>query len=184
MLHAEYIRGLVDGEGSFTVFVRDPHATKERRRRAKVEPRFIVKLQECDRPILEELVEFFRCGRIYLQKDHRANHATCFRYEVHARDDLRRVIIPFFREYPPQAPSKKRDFDLFVAILELLAQDVHATHDGLERIWTLKRRMHQGSRSAGNPLATWERQSRTAVKQSPVTPRESVIPEAASRLPR
>lgn len=158
MITTEYIRGLVDGEGSFTVFVRDPHSVQERKRRATVEPRFIVKLQETDLPILEELQKHFGCGKIYRQPDKRPNHQTCFRYEVHNRTELVDVIIPFFKEYPPQAPSKKKDFVLFVTIVEMLARKAHATSNGLEEIWNLKRRMHRGSLDAGNPPVQWEHQ--------------------------
>ena len=58
MLTAEYVRGIVDGEGSFTVYVRDPHEIAERKRRVKVEPKFILKLQARDLTILEELKSF------------------------------------------------------------------------------------------------------------------------------
>lgn len=159
MITNEYIRGLVDGEGSFTVYVRDPHDMQERRRRAKVEPRFIVKLQEVDLPILQELQQHFGCGKIYKQPDKRPNHRDCFRFEVHNRTELREVIIPFFREHLPQAPSKLNDFNAFVTIVEMLNENVHANPNGLEKIWNLKHRMHKGSLDAGNPLVQWEHQS-------------------------
>ena len=158
MITTEYIRGLVDGEGSFTVYVCDPSKKTERKRRVKVEPKFIVKLQETDLSILEELKQFFKCGKIYKQPDARLNHRMCHRYEVFNRIELLQTIIPFFRKYPPVAPSKRIDFDLFAIIVEMLARKEHATSNGFEKILKLKRQMHGGSLDAGNPPVQWERQ--------------------------
>ena len=58
MLTADYVVGLVDGEGSFAV-----HLNRSQRRRAKVEPRFCLKLRSEDRPILDALRDFFGCGK-------------------------------------------------------------------------------------------------------------------------
>ena len=70
MLTADYVVGLVDGEGSFAV-----HFNQSQRRRAKVEPRFCLKLRAEDRVVLDELCEFFGCGRVYIQPDRRPNHS-------------------------------------------------------------------------------------------------------------
>jgi hypothetical protein len=49
MLNPNYIVGLVDGEGSFTVYVRNPDLKKNVARRVKAEPRFYLKLVEKDK---------------------------------------------------------------------------------------------------------------------------------------
>lgn len=158
MLTADYVRGIVDGEGSFSVYVRDPNKINLTQRRVKVEPKFILKLQERDLEILQDLKRFFKCGKIYKQPDHRPRHQDCYRFEVHNRQELVKVIIPFFRKYPPLAPTKKWDFEIFAEILILLVQKMHANEQGFERIWTLKHQMHRGSLDAGNPLVQWEHQ--------------------------
>lgn len=142
MLNSEYIVGLVDGEGSFTVYVRDPLSSKERKRRARVEPKFYLKLVEKDKVVLDELRKFFKCGNVYFQKDNRPNHQHCYRYEVTNRNDLARIIIPFFQEHPLRLPSKQRDFELFSKIHTLVLQGQHLSADGLSRIYTLKQHMH------------------------------------------
>jgi len=96
MLNPNYIIGLVDGEGSFTVYIRNPKDNKSVKRRVKAEPRFYLKLVEKDKKILYELKKFFSCGNVYFQKDKRKNHQDCYRYEVANRKDIRNVIIPFF----------------------------------------------------------------------------------------
>lgn len=141
-LDPNYIVGLVDGEGSFTVYVRDPSRKKNVKRRVRVEPRFYVNLVEDDKEILEELKDFFGCGSIYFQGDKRENHRDCYRYEVFNRGELREVIIPFFKKHSPKITSKQKDFDLFCQIMDLIDQRVHLKKEGLERIYRIKQRMH------------------------------------------
>jgi len=61
-LSKDYIIGLVDGEGSFTAFVRNLDQSTERVRRTRIEPRFYIKLIEKDKPILDALRDYFGCG--------------------------------------------------------------------------------------------------------------------------
>ena len=67
MLNPNYIVGLVDGEGGFTVYVKDSNSSKEVKRRTRVEPRFYIKFVEKDKDILYALKEFFGCGNVYFQ---------------------------------------------------------------------------------------------------------------------
>ncbi len=83
----DYITGLVDGEGSFTVYVKDPDSKKEVKRRVKAEPRFYLKLIEKDKDILYQLKDYFGCGNVYFQRDKRKNHQNCYRYEVANREN-------------------------------------------------------------------------------------------------
>ena len=59
MLDKNYIVGLIDGEGSLTVYVKNPDSKLIRKRRVVIEPKFYVKLVEDDKPILYELKNFF-----------------------------------------------------------------------------------------------------------------------------
>jgi hypothetical protein len=152
MLTADYVVGLVDGEGSFAV-----HFNNSQRRRAKVEPRFCLKLGADDRPLLDELREFFGCGKVYIQRDPRPNHCLCFRFEVSNRRELVEKVIPFFQQHPLRSPSKKRDFHLFQQILLLIEQEAHRTIAGLEVMRQLAVRMHRGSLDALDTLVQWER---------------------------
>ena len=138
----EYIVGLVDGEGSFTVYVKNPDSDKQVKRRTKVEPRFFLKLIERDKEILDELKDYFGCGNVYFQKDTRANHQPCYRYEVSNREHLGRVIIPFFKRNALRLRSKKSDFETFCVIFEMICKNLHFTDDGLRRIYALKQTMH------------------------------------------
>jgi hypothetical protein len=140
-LTPEYIVGLVDGEGSFTVYVQDPKSSHHARR-VLVEPRFYIKLIERDKEILDKLQQYFGCGKVYFQKDTRKNHQNCYRYEVFNRNELSSVIVPFFKKYQLQFPSKRNDFEIFCEMLQLIEQKVHLTVNGLESLFQLKQRMH------------------------------------------
>lgn len=140
MLTPDYIIGLVDGEGSFTAYVRGELASKKRR--AKVEPRFFLKLKAVDKPLLDALKDYFRCGNVYIQKDHRAGHSLCWRYEVANRAHIRDTIIPFFQKHKLNAPSKRKDFTLFCRIMQLIDQGAHFSDAGMEKIRILKAQMH------------------------------------------
>jgi hypothetical protein len=152
MLTADYVVGLVDGEGCFAVYL-----NRSGRRRAKVEPRFCLKLRAEDRPLLDDLQEFFGCGKVYVQRDCRPNHSLCYRFEVSHRRELREKVIPFFEQHPPRSQSKQRDFDLFRRVLLLIGQQAHLAVAGLELIAQLAARMHRGSLDALDTLVQWER---------------------------
>ena len=146
MLSEEYIIGLTDGEGSFSV--RIPNA----KRRAKVELTFSLKLRHQDKEILEELKRFFECGNVYIQRDKRENHSLCYRFEVHNKKEIIKTIIPFFEKNPPKIESRKRDFELFKQIAELSQKD----NIDLEKIQLLKNQMHWGLAVYGKTVCTVE----------------------------
>ena len=142
MLNPDYIVGLVDGEGSFTVYVRNPDSKKDVVRRVKAEPRFYLKLVEKDKDILYELKKFFGCGNVYFQKDKRENHQDCYRYEVANREDLIRKIIPFFKKYHLKLKSKTKDFEIFCKIMAGIEKGNHLNELGLRKLYNLKQKMH------------------------------------------
>ncbi|MDD3711124.1 MAG: LAGLIDADG family homing endonuclease [Patescibacteria group bacterium] len=141
MFNANYIIGLVDGEGSFTVYINDGK-NLDKKRRVRIEPKFYLKLIEEDKRILYQLKKYFCCGNVYLQKDKRPNHKTCYRYEVSKRDDLINIIIPFFAKNKLLFSSKKRDFMIFCQIIEEIKKGKHLTKSGLEKLYKLKQNMH------------------------------------------
>lgn len=141
-LSKDYIVGLVDGEGSFTAYVRNLDESTEKVRRVRIEPRFYIKLIEKDKEILEALKDYFRCGSVYFQKDTRKNHQNCYRFEVTSRKDLSKIIIPFFKKNPLRFPSKRKDFTIFCEIMERIKHGEHLTLSGLRNLYQLKQQMH------------------------------------------
>jgi len=145
MLNPHYIVGLVDGEGTFHVRI-----NTHKRRRAKIELKFAVKLRHQDKAVLDALHESFGCGNVYIQRDKRHNHTLCYRYEVQRKADIIEKVIPFFTMYAPLTASKKRDFALFKAIVELSC----AESIDVERIHALKTQMHWGLAVYGKTVRT------------------------------
>jgi len=142
MFNPNYIIGLVDGEGSFTVYVKNPGLSTPRKRRARIEPKFYLKLVEKDKAVLYELKKFFHCGNVYFQKDKRKNHQNCYRYEVANRNDLKKIIIPFFRKYKPKLKSRGNDFKIFCEIMKRIDRGDHLTEKGLSGLYEIKSKMH------------------------------------------
>jgi len=142
MFNPDYIVGLTDGEGSFTVFIRNPDIVKTAKRRVLAEPRFYVKLIEKDKNILYGLKEFFGCGNVYFQKDVRKNHQNCYRYEVANRKDLAEIIIPFFKKNCLKLNSKKKDFKIFCDLMDGIGKGEHLTESGLRKLHNIKLKMH------------------------------------------
>ncbi len=141
-LNPDYVVGLVDGEGSFTIYVRNPDVEKVAVRRVVVEPKFYIKLIERDKDILYALQDFFGAGSVYFQKDTRPNHQHCYRYEVFRWEELQTIIIPFFKQYKLKFASKRHDFEIFCLMMKLLQKGTHRTEKGLRELFKLKQRMH------------------------------------------
>ena len=141
-LDENYIVGLVDGEGSFTAYVKNPNMPNQTKRRVIVEPRFYIKLVAKDKDILYQLKTFFGCGNVYFQRDSRPNHQDCYRYEVTNRQDLKKIIIPFFKTHKLRFETKKKDFLIFSNIVDMVSKGSHLTNNGLRRIHELKTQMH------------------------------------------
>lgn len=142
MLDANYVLGLVDGEGSFNVRV------NEQGRRAKVELKFSLKLRHQDKEVLDELQQFFGCGKVYIQRDKRENHSLCYRFEVQNRKEIIEKIVPFFAQNPPKIQSRKRDFELFRQIVE----ESKKVPADLQKIKELKAQMHWGLAAYGKSV--------------------------------
>ena len=146
MLSPDYIVGITDGEGSFTVYLRPPHKIgKYATKHYRVECHYYVKLREDELPLLEEMKEFFKCGNVYLQKDRRPNHRDCYRFEISSYEKIREVVIPFFQKHPLHSVGRMNDFDLFCKIFEIIEKKGRRSFidKELEGIRKLKSRMHK-----------------------------------------
>jgi hypothetical protein len=133
----EYVVGLVDGEGSFTF-----HLNTNPNRRNRMEPRFFLKLRAEDKRLLENLRNFFECGKVYIQRDQRPKHSLCYRFEVGNKNDLQKKVIPFFKKYPLRSPSKSRDFTAFCKAMKIFDKRKHFTEEGMTQLSSLKKQMH------------------------------------------
>lgn len=140
-LSSEYIVGFVDGEGSFHVAVyQDPRMKVG----VKFIPEFHVSQHVTSRAVLDALVQSFGCGYV------KANHPKNFRdrtyvFVVRDRNDLIKKIIPFFQRHQLQT-EKAKNFSLFAAIVQKMANGHHLTKSGARAVLMMSYRMNQKGR--------------------------------------
>ena len=136
----EYIVGLTDGEGCFHV---NMGAFPAYRSGVRVQMHFHIKMQEKDRPLLEKVKNTLQCGKVYFQKERRANHCQCYRYTVFSQEEIKDKIVPFFSKYPLQSVTKRKSFEAFRKIARLVDKGEHLNSNGIEKIRALKAQMNQ-----------------------------------------
>lgn len=105
----------------------------------RVRSYFEIGLNLRDKYLLEQLQDFF--GGVGALRIDIKNNAI--KYSVSDFNDLTRVIIPHFKEYP-LLTQKGADFMLFEQIVELMTNGAHLTDDGLRQIINIKASMNLG----------------------------------------
>ena len=125
-----WVVGFVDGEGCFScpIFENKPMTM-----RWQVQPQFAVVQSASSRDALEDLVRFFGCGKVYLNRRHDNHREDLLRYCVSRHSDLRDVIVPFFQRNPLRT-SKRNNFEKLARVVELKDQGLHLTVPGLIEI--------------------------------------------------
>lgn len=162
MLNPHYIVGFVDGEGCFSISL-----NKNDDRLPEVRLIFEIELREDDEPILREIREVLNCGNIY-----RLNYERYAKWRPHVKlkvsnfTDISTKIIPFFQRYPLQA-KKRRQFEQFCQVAELVKAKRHLTLEGIEQIRALK---HRDSLDALETHVQWGAPEITRAQSPPVKP--------------
>ena len=98
--------------------------------RWQVRPEFAVAQGASSRDVLEDMVRFFGCGKVYRNSRHDNHREDMYRYCVQGFGDLRSVIVPFFREHPLRT-SKRDNFEKFARVIELMELRRHLTVPGI-----------------------------------------------------
>ena len=132
-LDPNYIVGLIDGEGYFSVQARKRLLVDGYYAHA-VDFVFGVQLQEKDKEILYTLKNFFGCGNVSFKPSQKKNWSNCYEYRVTSATDIRDKIVPFFESHLLKFPSKKKSFDGFCELLELAKARKHLSNKGLAMV--------------------------------------------------
>ena len=140
-LSPDYIVGLVDGEGYFSVTARIDKSKPYRSRRVQMV--FGIKLREKDGEILERVRQYFNCGYINRIVDIRPTFSNCLEYQVRDTTDIRNIIIPFFTKHILQIDSKRKSFEKFCEVANLFSQKIHLKYDGFRKMATLAKQLHR-----------------------------------------
>ena len=133
-----WVVGFVDGEGCFSCPI---YRCSKMTLRWQVRPEFAVTQGASSRDVLEELVRFFGCGKVYRNSRHDNHREDMFRYCVQRIGDLRNVIVPFFKENPLRT-SKRDNFEKFATIIELMALRRHLSIPGIMEIAEIAQTMN------------------------------------------
>jgi hypothetical protein len=133
-----WLVGFVDGEGCFSCPV---YRQRSMRLGWQVQPSFIVVQGESSRDVLEEMVTFFGCGKISVNRRNDNHREDLCRYYVSRFGDLRDVIVPFFQENPLRT-AKRDNFAKFAMIIELMDHRRHLTVPGLIEIAEIAQTMN------------------------------------------
>ena len=137
----DYIVGLVDGEGYFSVTARiDKSKSYESLR---VQMVFGIKLREKDGAILERVRSFFNCGYINRVVDIRPTFSNCLEYQVRDSVKIRDIIIPFFEKHTLQIESKRKSFEKFCIVVDMFHKKTHLQRKGFLMIKSLAKQLHQ-----------------------------------------
>jgi hypothetical protein len=122
-----WVVGFVDGEGCFSApVVKSPKMTLG----WQVQSAFAVVQGASSRQVLDNLVVFFQCGGVYLNRRRDNHKEDLLRFEVGSRKDLTKWIIPFFKRHPLRT-AKRGNFEKFATIIELMEEGRHLTLDGV-----------------------------------------------------
>ncbi|OGY37318.1 MAG: hypothetical protein A3E36_02495 [Candidatus Andersenbacteria bacterium RIFCSPHIGHO2_12_FULL_45_11b] len=123
-----YLSGFTDGEGSFNVST--INRNKDFKTGWKIALSF--NISQRDTTVLNLFQKTLQCGTFRKRKD------GVTYYEVRRIDDLQNTVIPFFERFILKSVSKRKQFEIFREILQIVAQKEHLTTNGLKKIFLLR----------------------------------------------
>ena len=127
----------MDGEGCFHIGI-NPH--EDMKVGYQVLPEFTVVQHERDVQLLHAIKAYFGCGVV------RTNHGDRMAYRVRGKEQLLRIIVPFFVKYRLRT-RKRIDFEKFRTVLLMMEAGDHLTVEGVEKIRSIAGQMNRyGSR--------------------------------------
>ena len=129
----QYLSGYTDGEGSFCIsFSPRPKL----RTSLEVRPSFSVSQNSDRQEVLELFKTHLECGTIRKNSSDRT-----FKYEVRSINDLIGKVIPHFLKYPLLS-SKRKDFEMFAKICNMVYSGKHRIKNTLKEIVGLSYQMN------------------------------------------
>ena len=103
----------------------------------QVLPELRIVQHERDESVLKELQQFFGAGKVV------TNHGARKELRIRKLNDLRNVVL-FFKQHQLRT-EKKKNFEIFAKILELMEHKKHLTVEGLTDIanlcWSMNRKI-------------------------------------------
>jgi len=128
----EFIRGLIDGDGSFNVNFRT-----ERRR---IGVNFTVVSELSSISLLNELIKYFKCGSVYKLP------SSAARYQVQTVDEILNLIAPIFNNIKFNT-LKQTHFEKTIKVCELIKTKGYKTDEDLKTIVNLAWDMNKSGKN-------------------------------------
>ena len=114
-LNAQFVSGLIQGDGSFgfSFRIRKPSKNQKDTNKAKISPFFSLGQEKTEYTLLEECVRFFQCGKIYKVSE------NYYRWVVSDYSSLKNNILDHLRAFP-LLDVKGKHFTVFTECLHIL----------------------------------------------------------------
>ena len=130
-----YLAGFVDGEGSFNVSFRPRNDFK-----IPWKISLCFNISQKDKVILALFKRYLSCGTLRTRPD------GVWYFEVNNFTSIIENVIPFFEKFNFLSAKKKRDFQKFKELAEIIKNDGHLTLPGIEKILSIRKEMNDGGR--------------------------------------
>lgn len=128
--HPHWLAGFTEAEGCFHV---------EINQQGNCKLRFTITQHSKDIFLLENLRKIFNCGAVR----GRSLKSSVLDLKVSKFSDIYDKVLPIFSKYPLRG-AKKKDFQDFYKVAELIYNKEHLTEQGLSQIRKLKSGMNRG----------------------------------------
>ena len=135
--------GFTDGEGCFSVSILKNKTSKNG---WQLFPEFVITQGKKSLPALEIFKEYFKCGKIFVNKRYDNHKEDLYRYCVRSIFEIEERIIPFFKKNQLRT-SKKNDFEIFSRIIDSMSKRKHLTEEGFIEIAKLIETMNRKKKS-------------------------------------
>lgn len=129
-----FLAGFVEGGESFNVSLR-------RKADYKVSWQVVMSfnVSQKDPTLLYLLQQQVGCGIIKVRKID-----SIYSLDITNPQDIIQKVIPYFKKYPVQSDSKKKNFSIFCEIAQLMDEGRHRNIDGLRKILELRELINEG----------------------------------------
>ena len=131
-LNLEFVRGQVDGDGSFNVSFRGD--------RKRINVNFTVVHELSSISVLNELQQFFNCGSTYKLK------SAAARYQVQTVDEILNKVEPIFRNIKFNT-VKQTHYEIAIKVCELIKNNGYKKDEDLKTIVDLAWNMNNSGKN-------------------------------------
>jgi hypothetical protein len=135
-LDASWIVGFTDGEGCFHVSI---NRIPEMSLGWQVLPEFRIVQNDKDEDLLYDIQSYFGFGVVRVNRKDR--HGTRKEFRVRGLDNLN-ILVKFFEKHKLMT-SKRKEFETFSNVVQLMNDKKHLTKEGLDKIAELVSRMNR-----------------------------------------